>query len=770
VATADLVVMETLLTELPPPAGEGHLVDQLIDRLPYDGRLLLIDLDRVPRHKKNKDKLACAKHLCLRLTSSHTFPASDTLPVIKDNLFDSKESPRKKLYVEIALYSRPNYPLISFNSSSEFEPNKDQQQALAKLKKFFAGKDRVFVLTGPAGTGKTSLFPEILRLSQQCNHKVELLAPTGRAAKRVSAVSSLGASTIHSTIYKFETTQLSADFQQEKEKGIRDAPFTLASKDEENDEDIPISLYELRDPLKEPTLFLIDESSLIGNRQVDQDEPEVIFEQGKLLSDLLKYALNHVDSRVVFIGDPEQLPPLGEKFSPALSEAELKGLIDSVPCAAALTQVMRQDEHSGLLDLADRAKKATINNGLDAGPNDPETGINILRQGTLPTWLIEAIARSESVIVAARNADVARWNRRIREGLNRPADQIVTGDLASVLRQNAEFGLRNGDDLIVEAVTHNAIEIKVRKDSLGLGEATFRFETMHGGSISFTSFFVVDLLYNSSAKEQKRVSKLLYIDFRIRNRALKPNMEEFKKAYASDSQVNALRIGYSYARTCHRAQGGEWPHVVVDFGGSRWLGPVFGRWAYTAVTRAKQSVWLYNLPQTGASGVDFLVNGAKTALEETQLRILEHRPIQSGVQLEIAGTEGKLLLNLYEKKGRPSKVSITGGNRPGFADLAIEEIESWIKQTRLDSFEPLPEKLEQVAYEIIANMSLLGYDFVMEPYSDYQVEFTVESSDESYAKALCSFKGDGSITSIRKMSGDLQLQEKLRKEVESILQ
>ena len=61
----------------------------------------------------------------------------------------------------------------------------------------------------------------------------------------------------------------------------------------------------------------------------------------------------------------------------------------------------------------------------------------------------------------------------------------------------------------------------------------------------------------------------MLVDFRQRHPKLKPKTSEFKLAIKDDPWFNALRVKFGYAMTCHKAQGGEWDTVVVDFSDTR---------------------------------------------------------------------------------------------------------------------------------------------------------------------------------------------------------
>ena len=85
-----------------------------------------------------------------------------------------------------------------------FDLTKSQEVAADLLADFFASKNysQTFVLKGYAGTGKTTLISSCVRSLVVSKVKVILLAPTGRAAKVLSAYSGYPAYTIHRWIYR----------------------------------------------------------------------------------------------------------------------------------------------------------------------------------------------------------------------------------------------------------------------------------------------------------------------------------------------------------------------------------------------------------------------------------------------------------------------------------------------------------------------------------------------------------------------------------------
>ena len=79
--------------------------------------------------------------------------------------------------------------------------------------------------------------------------------------------------------------------------------------------------------------------------------------------------------------------------------------------------------------------------------------------------------------------------------------------------------------------------------------------------------------------------------------------ERMKKIKA-DPYFNALQVKYAYAVTCHKAQGGQWRRVFVDQGyvPEEASPSDYGRWLYTAFTRATEVLYLVNWPEARTEG------------------------------------------------------------------------------------------------------------------------------------------------------------------------
>lgn len=172
-----------------------------------------------------------------------------------------------------------------------------QSQALDKLNAFLTSPAQRFILTGAAGTGKTTILKEFL---SQVTCRVDLLAPTGKAALRMTEVTGRPATTIHYAIYQI-------------------------IKDGRNPE------FEYNDRTYDG-LAIVDEASMLS--------PEMVQD------------LESAYSKILYVGDPYQLPPVNDI-----------DWLNSQPADAALTEVHRQALESPILALA-----TNIRNGLPMPP------------------------------------------------------------------------------------------------------------------------------------------------------------------------------------------------------------------------------------------------------------------------------------------------------------------------------------------------------------------------------------------------------------------
>ncbi len=178
------------------------------------------------------------------------------------------------------------------------------------------------LITGYAGTGKTTILSGLVNALDTFHIKTLLLAPTGRAAKVLMNYSGFQAYTIHKKIFR--------------QKSSKDG----------------FGKFVLNANLYKNTFFIVDEASMISNLPGEM----VLFGSGHLLDDLIEFVYNSEQScKLILIGDKAQLPPVGLDISPALEKSTIEKY-NIKTYHAELREVVRQSKDSGILMNATRIR------------------------------------------------------------------------------------------------------------------------------------------------------------------------------------------------------------------------------------------------------------------------------------------------------------------------------------------------------------------------------------------------------------------------------
>ncbi|MDP5172112.1 MAG: AAA family ATPase [Bacteroidia bacterium] len=464
---------------------------------------------------------------------------------------------------------------------------KHQTQVWEKIMQFLMmSGEHVFILRGYAGTGKTFLLRKLVdHLVEEGDFTPVLMAPTGRAAEVLRRVTRYDARTIHSQLF---------------------APPQIEEQDDDG--------YFLHFPLKHhdppgPTLWIIDEASMLTDARTDSEYMQ--FGSGSLLNDLIRAANLKArrSDRVLFVGDPAQLPPVGDSnFSPALDAAYLRDRYQLRVAEAELTEIMRQGEGSGILqaslylrDIIDNQKNPTMS--LPEGPGLMAINWNGFF-ANFPMLSLEQHPLS-AIVLTHTNDQAYRLNeviRRARYGQQQLS--IQEGDWLMVDRNFYvdEHIIYNGTHVRVlesnERLEERGITLRGKKGKPGhFVTLRFRKLVIEAPHPETSQMFTLPIrLLENSIVANKRLDsseqRALFVDFKIRHPNWSPGSERATETLLKDPYMNALQARYGYAITVHKAQGGEWPDVFVNFNASfpkhapeRW------RWAYTAVTRAKMRLF-----------------------------------------------------------------------------------------------------------------------------------------------------------------------------------
>jgi exodeoxyribonuclease-5 len=450
-------------------------------------------------------------------------------------------------------------------------PTGDQSDALKKIASYICdnNNDVIFLMSGYAGTGKTSVISSVVKTLDLLRMKSVLLAPTGRAAKVLASYSGRQAFTVHKKIYR--------------QKSSKDG----------------FGSFSLDRNLHKDTFFIVDEASMVSNSSSDSS----LFGSGKLLDDLIEYVYSGIDCKLIIVGDTAQLPPVGSIVSPALDPESLGrygfGLI-----SCELRQVVRQSETSGVLMNATRVRLQVAENNLVHPSLDCINFKDIVR--IAGDDLIDEISTAYgmcgtegTIIVVNSNKQANRYNQGIRNRIFFREEEISTGDMVMVVKNN--YSLIDENDEGARFIANGDIaEVKrIRKYEDRYG---FRFADMvlkfPDYDLEIESKVMMDVLHLDTPALPSDKNKELFQNILADYVSIKTRRKQYESV-KKDPYFNALQIKFAYAVTCHKAQGGQWERVFIDQGmfNRNEITIDYLRWFYTALTRSTDRVYLVNFAE-----------------------------------------------------------------------------------------------------------------------------------------------------------------------------
>jgi len=458
----------------------------------------------------------------------------------------------------------------TFLETFPHEPTDDQYKLISALADFLASHTplSLFVLKGYAGTGKTSVVSNLVKVMPGLKAATVLLAPTGRAAKVLASYSGKPAFTIHRKIYSLkETAEGSVSFSVIPNKHI-------------------------------DTLFIVDEASMISVGKNTDDFS--VFDYGDLLNDLIQYVYSGENCRLILIGDTAQLPPVKSNESPALDIRYLKNSFHLDVHFCELTQVVRQESDSGILHNATliRNKINLDQGGFTTLQLNGFKDIVRLSGPDAAELINEAFSSRDfenSIIVCRSNKRANLYNQHIRQRVLFREEEISAGDLIMVVRNNY-FWLPKESQAGFIANGDIAEVLRIQRITELYG---FRFAQVTIRLLDYPDqpdldvYVMLDTLnvdgpalsYDDGNKLWQQVS-LDYED--------EPNKRKRMAMIKKNPYINALQIKFAYALTCHKAQGGQWENVFIEMGYLAQKAPdtQYNRWLYTAFTRATTKLYL----------------------------------------------------------------------------------------------------------------------------------------------------------------------------------
>ncbi|UUV22822.1 ATP-dependent DNA helicase [Paenimyroides aestuarii] len=449
-----------------------------------------------------------------------------------------------------------------------FELTLKQDAFLKKISQFVLSDnpDEIFVLKGYAGTGKTTLLSNLVHQLPFVNKKYVMLAPTGRAAKVISNYAKQPAYTIHKKIYYPK---------KDKNSGVA---FTMQANKHKN------------------TIFIVDESSMISDHVTDA----TMYTHGSLLDDLMYYVYSGQNCKLIIVGDTAQLPPVGMDESPALNEDKLALNYQMKVDFIELTEVMRQEEDSGILYNATELREQLQQEFYDFFEFDVKPFKDIIRlQDGYET--LDAIhdayskkGTEETIFIVRSNKRANQYNQQIRTRILDNESEMSAGDYIMVVKNNY-FWLKDSKttDFIANGDILEILQIYKHHDLYGFRFASVKVRMIDYPDMdAFDTIVLLDTLHSESAsltyEESNRLYQEVLLDYQEETTAFR-RMQRVK----NNEYFNALQIKFAYAVTCHKSQGGQWDTVFIEQPYlPNGINKDYMRWLYTALTRAKEKVYL----------------------------------------------------------------------------------------------------------------------------------------------------------------------------------
>lgn len=459
----------------------------------------------------------------------------------------------------------------------------DQQVVMDRFVEFLNGDEKVFILRGYAGTGKTTIVKEMINLLRDRDASYHLLASTGRAAKILHDASGEPATTVHSCIYTY------SDFNQDLEKVVAERERT--GVDSTGQLLLQFCLTPVDDKDKTTRYYIVDEASMISDMDTGGGA-QATFGSGRLLHDLLSY---NPYGKFLFIGDTCQLPPVKQTFSPALSSTYIQTTFNESCKEVTLTQIMRQKQGNDIVLAAKKLRELYEHPQTWRWAKFPLIGYKNIHlvnsQAELISLYVERVKKhgyNDSTMICHSNRQCDTSTKILRPMLGFHSPQLQPGDLLMVTQNNLISGLMNGD-----LVKINSVQFKEQRAGLCFLEVSME-EMVTGRSISL--LMIADILYANQTNLSQPQQKELFVDFfiRMKKMGIKQKTQAFNSQMRSDPYLNALRAVYGFALTCHKTQGGEWNNIFLDIPRNLPLEekPYVYQWMYTAVTRAKKELYL----------------------------------------------------------------------------------------------------------------------------------------------------------------------------------
>jgi exodeoxyribonuclease-5 len=384
-----------------------------------------------------------------------------------------------------------------------FKLSEDQEKAWAKILVWLSNKDQFFLLSGPAGSGKSTL----MKMLTSQRKDIYFTAPTNKATKVLSRLIGKEAKTTYS--------QLGLRMSEEDDKLVMD--------------------YNSRPYMPEGSILVVDECSMIS----------------KKLFEFINEFSKENGVKVLFTGDSLQLPPVGEKRSKTWT------CVKSNDNYAKMTKVMRHDNQ--ILTLAVRVREYLVAKKYKYPVKDDHDGIQGVFRLDSQLSMVKQIKEftspkdfTDNKVIAWRNKTVNFYNTMIRDHLGLTGE-YCKGDIIMMAEPVEKDNITIAhidDEFTIDIVTETTVKVW---DGQSIDIPVYRLNVSNEDQS-----IVLDI-----PREDDTLNEILTrISTRAKTETGPAKRDAWRQFWTLKRAFHKVR--FAFAMTAHRSQGSTFNTCFVD--------------------------------------------------------------------------------------------------------------------------------------------------------------------------------------------------------------
>jgi ATP-dependent exoDNAse (exonuclease V) alpha subunit len=332
----------------------------------------------------------------------------------------------------------------------------------------------------------------------------------------------------------------------------------------------------------------------------DTNSDSKLYENGSLLDDLISYVYSGTNCKMILLGDTAQLPPVNLDISPALDIHTLSINYNKEIEHIELDEVMRQEESSGILYNATELRELLKDSFISEFKFNVRKFKDIVR--LVDGYDIQDAIHSaysnfsieDTAFIVRSNKRANQYNEQIRTKILDKESELSTGDFLMVVKNNY-FWLKDSDEagFIANGDIIEVLEMFGIKELYGFKFAKVKIRMIdYPDQKPFETVLLMDTIKSESPSLTFEESNRLYQEVMKDYESETTKYKKFQKVKENE-YFNALQVKFSYAITCHKSQGGQWNNVFIEQPYlPNGIDRDYIRWLYTAMTRAKNKLYL----------------------------------------------------------------------------------------------------------------------------------------------------------------------------------